>query len=806
MSERDGDEGSYSEALTLDGDAGPRPVAPETHPREIGGFPILRKLGEGGMGIVYEAEQRSPRRRVALKVVRGGQFVDETYLRMFRREAETLARLVHPNIAAIYEAGRTEDGQHFFTMELVAGRTLSEHARERLGGERPGIEALRERMRLFETVCRAVSHAHQRGVIHRDLKPSNIVVSEAGDVKVLDFGLARITDADVAVGTVMTELGKIWGTLPYMSPEQTRGDSRDIDFRSDVYSLGVVLYELLTGRKPYDTPTGSVVQAIRAICEAPPRPLREVAGGAVVDADLQTIVAKALEKEPDQRYQSAAALAEDVGRWLERRPILAHPPSAFYQLRKLATRHRGAFAAAGAIAVLLAALAATMVVQAGRVRQERDRATVEAAKASAINAFLKDALGAADPWGKGSRDVSLLDALRQARTKAETAFRTQPLVQAEVLQTIGTTLSNLAEFPEAEKALEASLALRVAAAGARSPEAAASYGALSGLYEAWRKFDESEANGREAVAITREVYGAESLEASASLNLLSIALRRKGNLPEARALAEEMRAIARAHGGARGTASASGVEPGRVETDALRNLGSIAVEERDGKRAEAIERELLVLLRARHPGAHPDVASALNDLATAQALNGDFAGAEKSYVEALEMSTALLGEEHPEVASIRENLGGVHLRNGRLDETARILEEVLAVRRKALGDDSEPVARTLTNTAFVYMRAGNDEAAERTYREAVVRLGRKLGPEHGDVGIALACMGDVLRKRGKYGESEETLRRALDVLVKTGGEEGGMTQWTLKAFVNLYTDWGRPERAAAYAARVKPAG
>jgi hypothetical protein len=557
------------------------------------------------MGIVYEAEQQNPRRRVALKVVRGGQFVDETYLRMFRREAETLARLVHPNIAAIYEAGRTEDGQHFFTMELVAGQTLSEYARERLGGERPGIEALRERMRLFETVCRAVSHAHQRGVIHRDLKPSNIVVSEAGEVKVLDFGLARITDADVAVGTVMTELGKIWGTLPYMSPEQTRGDSRDIDFRSDVYSLGVVLYELLTGQKPYDTQTGSLVQAIQTICEAPPRPLKEAARGTAIDADLQTIVAKALEKEPDQRYQTAAALAEDVERWLERRPILAHPPSAFYQLRKLAARHRGAFGAAGAIAVLLVALATTMVVQAQRVRHERDRATVEAAKAGAINAFLNDALGAADPWGKGSRNVTLLDALRQARTKAETAFGAQPLVQAEVLQTIGTTLSNLAEFPEAEKALEASLGLRVAAAGPRSAEAAASYGALSGLYEAWRKFDESEANGREAVAITREVYGAESLEAAAALGDLSTALRRKGKLPEARSLAEEMLAIARAHGGAKGKSSARGVEPARVETDALRNLVSIASEERDGKTAEATARERLALLRARHPGGAP---------------------------------------------------------------------------------------------------------------------------------------------------------------------------------------------------------
>ncbi len=196
VTEENKDDDPPTEAPTLDSGGRRMPAAPEQHPREIGGFRILGKLGEGGMGIVYEAEQQSPRRRVALKVVRGGQFVDELYLRMFRREAETLARLVHPNIAAIYEAGRTEDGQHFFTMELVAGRALSAFVRDRLGGERPTPEQLRERLLLFDTICRAVNYAHQRGVIHRDLKPSNIVVTEAGEVKILDFGLARITDAD----------------------------------------------------------------------------------------------------------------------------------------------------------------------------------------------------------------------------------------------------------------------------------------------------------------------------------------------------------------------------------------------------------------------------------------------------------------------------------------------------------------------------------------------------------------------------------------------------------------------------------
>src|ERR1700737_5214454 len=246
MTDRSGGDPA-TEAPTVDSGGMAAPSASENLPGEIGGFRILGKLGEGGMGIVFEAEQKSPSRRVALKVVRGGPFVDESYLRMCRREAETLARLVHPNIAAIYEVGRTDDGQHFFTMELVSGQTLGAYVRDRLGGSRPTREQLRERLRLFDTICRAVNYAHQRGVIHRDLKPSNIVVTASGDVKILDFGLARITDADVAAATVMTELGSIWGTLPYISPEQARGDRRYIDLRPDVYSPGVVLYALLSG-------------------------------------------------------------------------------------------------------------------------------------------------------------------------------------------------------------------------------------------------------------------------------------------------------------------------------------------------------------------------------------------------------------------------------------------------------------------------------------------------------------------------------------------------------------------------------
>ena len=375
-------------------------LSPKVHP-VISDYHIIRKIGEGGMGVVYEAQQLNPRRLVALKVVRAVTCRDDYQIKLFQREAQALARLKHPGIAIIHESGLTEDGQHFFAMELVRGVGLMDHiAGRRLNGFQSPCD-LKQRLELFLKVCEAIEYAHQRGVIHRDLKPSNILVIDnsegqivsnstmgRAEVKVLDFGLARITDPDSNATTGLSEVGQIKGTLPYMSPEQVHGypNEIEIDVRSDVYSLGVILYEMLLEELPYDVSRSSLLQAIYIICNevprSPARVLREEGrrdGKKIshIDRDVETIVLKALEKDPQRRYQNVVGMAEDVRRYLNNQPITARQPSAFYQFSKLVARHKVPSALLAVLFLVLLAFAITMTVERNRALKAEREATAQ---------------------------------------------------------------------------------------------------------------------------------------------------------------------------------------------------------------------------------------------------------------------------------------------------------------------------------------------------------------------------------------------------------------------------------------------
>lgn len=507
-------------------------------PEPIGDYRIVGVLGEGGMGIVYQAEQSSPRRRVALKVIRGGHFVDEAHIKMFQREAETLARLKHPNIGAIYESGRTDDGHHFFAMELVRGETLDRYLARRTGSIDPA--ELDHRLDLFRKICGAVQYAHQRGVIHRDLKPSNVIVTDehsrsgesasssaevaSSTVKILDFGLARITEEDIAM-TQITEIGVIKGTLPYMAPEQATGDGEAIDIRTDVYALGVILYEMLTGRRPYDTARSGILEAVRVICEEPPAPLTATwSGTRKLDPDVETIVATALEKAPERRYASAAALSEDVGRFLESQPILARPPSAAYQLRKMVTRHRTAFAASVAVVVVLVLSSVVSTSLFFKAKRESERARVEALKSDQVAAFMAGMLEGVGPAVAMGRDTTMLrEILDDTVERVGVDLTNQPEVEASVRIVLGSTYRDLGELAQAEAQHRRALELALRTNGEDHRETLVAKNNLAHTLHKRGQYNEAETLYRETVEAMRRTLGnddRETLTAIGNLGLL----------------------------------------------------------------------------------------------------------------------------------------------------------------------------------------------------------------------------------------------------------------------------------------------
>ncbi len=769
-------------------------------PDAIGGYKVTGVLGEGGMGIVYEAEQASPRRQVALKVIRGGQFVDETQVKMFQREAETLARLKHPNIGAIYESGRTDDGHHFFAMELVRGETL-----DRFLAHRPApttSDELDHRFILFRKICDAVQYAHQRGVIHRDLKPSNIIVTDEGSVsgvsssasgatatptvKILDFGLARITEEDIVM-TQITEVGVIKGTLPYMSPEQARGDTEAIDIRTDVYALGIILYEMLSGRRPYDVARSGLLEAVRVICEDPPAPLSSTWGGSrKLDPDIETIVGTALEKDPDRRYASAAALSEDVARFLESQPILARPPSAVYQLRKMVARHRTAFVASVAMAVVLIV---SSVVSTGlffKAKRESERARVEALKSDQVATFMTEMLEGVAPSVALGRDTTMLrEILDRTTGRIDAGLGDQPEVEAAVRKVLGSTYRDLGEFQKAEIQHREAVEKNRRVLGNDHADTLISIDSLGITLQKLGRYDEAEKLFVEALEGMRRVLGNDHPSTLATVGNLGHVISETGRLAEAEPYHRESLAGFRRIQG-----------PEEIETlTALSNLGVLLHSMGQWAEAEATLREALEIKRRVLGNDHPETLIGINSLAVAQAAHGEFDEAEALYFECVKGYRRVLGDEHMDTLRALSNYGVFLTNRGRPEEGEVYLREALDTRRRVLGDDHFNTLVSINSMAFWYFRQGRPDESEALIREVLERGRRVLGSDHPDYLVWVFNMGQLLQLRGRPAEAEPYDREVLEANRRILGPAKPNTLLVLWDLADLMDTLDRPQEA-----------
>jgi len=756
-------------------------------------YKLLQQIGEGGCGVVFMAEQEEPvRRRVALKIIKPGMDTKSVIAR-FEAERQALALMDHINIAKIFDAGATESGRPYFVMELVRGVKITEYCDEH-------SLVTEERLKLFVQVCQAIQHAHQKGIIHRDIKPSNILVTATLEGTILpvviDFGIAKATtNQRLTDKTLFTAFEMLIGTPAYMSPEQAVLTSVDVDTRTDIYSLGVLLYELVTGSTPFDT--GEILKAgldeIRRVIreQEPVRPSTRLSKLAAADlttvaqhrksepptliravrGDLDWIVMKALEKDRTRRYETANGLALDIQRFLANEAISARPPSKFYKLQKTVLRNKLLFASVGVIALLLVVGLIVVSVALARERQSRREADAASVKSQQVTKFLEAMLNGVGPSVARGRDTTMLrEILDETAERVGREMSHQPEVEAELRTLLGKVYEQMGNPGRAEEMERAALAIQSKKFGPESRETAASLNDLGLALMAQHKLPEAEAVHRKALAIRQRLLGNENAETAASLNDLGAVYRDEGRLAEAKVMTLEALRIKR---------KLFGNENLDV-TDSLRNLCMVLGYEGKWDEAEATAREVLALRRKLLPAEHPWIASTLDDVAWAANARGKFDEAQAMEGEALAIRYKTLDDAHPDMARNLNSLGQLLGNRGDLPASEAVLKAVLAIQRKLLGEDHQSTLETFCSLAKVLESEGKRSEAESMWREALAVWHKRGESEKPERLYALRGLGETLENQGKWPEAETVWRESLAAWRKRGGIEEKQSMFTLR--------------------------
>jgi serine/threonine protein kinase len=726
--------------------------------QQIGPYRLIRELGVGGMGQVWLAEQTEPvKRRVALKLVRTGLY-DDAIAQRFLSERQSLAMMEHPAIAKVFEAGATAAGQPYLAMEYVDGLPLTEYCDQKK-------LSLKDRLKLFLQVCEGVQHAHQKAIIHRDLKPSNILVSEVDGrptPRIIDFGLAKYTTPGPAGETMLTQHGAFLGTPGYMSPEQADPAVEDVDTRTDVYSLGVILYELLTGELPFETQQwknqrfDEILRQMRD--HDPARPSARATANKITLAsraamrctdpqqlasslrgDLDVVTLKALEKDRDRRYAGPFDLAADLERYLENRPVLARPASTGYRLQKYLQRNRLAVTLASLAILLLICFAMVEAIQLRRTTRERDRA-------DRVAEFMTQMFDVSDPSAARGNSITAREILDKSSAEIDQSLSRDPELRESMMFLMGRVYRSLGLYPKAQSLLE------------------------------------------HAVAIDQQTYGPANVHTIRAMSMLASVIGAQGEYQKAETLARQS------------ADQATGLL-GLRNADSLKTrytLSQVLSEEGHFAEAAAVEREVFDTARSLLGPDDPDTAGYAVGLAGTYTAMGRYADAELLYHKAIDEYTRIYGPDHPQTLTASNNLATALADSGKPGEAEKVAYPVLEAERRVLGPDHTATLASASNLANYISDQGRYAEAAKLYQDVMARQRRLIGPDSPEAVVTAGNLANALSELGQLREAEDLQRDTLERSRRLYGVPNWNTALAAYNLGCIYALEGRSEEALSF--------